>query len=110
MKKLKIINKSNFKTNKILEEMKLSVILYNNVIIKNDSYNRLKEICINSKRDEKIRILFKIINYIWLLQDKKLFNKIKKMYNKCEDDEYSFDEYLLEGVSIDYSLSLSIYY
>lgn len=57
-------------------------------------------------KDDKImrmKLLFKIISYIWILKDKKLLKNIKE---KMNDNIPIIDNRVLEKVGIDYSLNL----
>lgn len=57
-------------------------------------------------KDDKImrmKLLFKIISYIWILKDKKLLKNIKE---KTNDNIPVIDNRVLDRVNIDYSLNL----
>lgn len=54
---------------KIIKEAKLNVIIYNKIIIKEEISKKLMELYNNSNENNKIAILFKILSYIWIIDN-----------------------------------------
>lgn len=63
---------------KIIKEAKLNVIIYNKIIIKEEISKKLMELYNNSNENNKIAILFKILSYIWIIDNVFFFSLIKK--------------------------------
>lgn len=64
--------------------MKLHLIEYNNIILKDEIFNELYYIY--KEMDENITILMKILNYLWILKDKKLLEKMNKENRLIENE------------------------
>lgn len=91
--------------NKILEEMKLFLFINNNIIIKKNIISRLVELFnYNVRKRTNLNILLCAISYIWFLKDKKLLSEVK-----CRLFTNKYEQVLLEGISINYSINLQLH-
>lgn len=91
--------------NKILEEMKLFLLIGNNIIIEKNIISRLIELFnYNTRKRTNLNILLCAISYIWFLKDKKLLSKLK-----CRSFINKYEQVLLEGISINYSINLQLH-
>lgn len=66
------------KTN-IIKELKLSLLIYNKIIIKEEILNNLIEIY-NENNKNEIKVIFYILSYIWLVKDE--LHKLKEIIYK----------------------------
>lgn len=64
--------------------MKLHLIEYNNIILKDEIFNELYYIY--KEMNENITILMKILYYLWILKDKKLLEKMNKENRLIENE------------------------
>lgn len=79
-----------------MEEIILNLFIKNNIIIKKEIFNRLFQLYNESNKNDTINLLLKLISYIWILKDKRLFLDIKM---KCiyKND---ISKYILNGLSL----------
>lgn len=77
--------KNEVKISGIIEEMKLNLIVDNQIIIEEKIIDELIQIYNISNKDNCSIILLRIISYIWLLKDKKMLKDMSvKLFNKNE--------------------------
>lgn len=82
--------------NKIIEEVKLNLLINNKVIMKEDIIERLIKLY-NGYKNEKMTILFNILFYVWLLKDEKLLLKLKNELSFINEPD---KELILKQISI----------
>lgn len=89
----------------MIEEIKLELLIYNNIIIKEEILNRIIKLYndnIKINLNQNLNILFIIISYVWALNDKKILSNLKlklSIKNKLEI-------FILERTSINNSINL----
>lgn len=95
----------NIVKDRIIEELKVNLLVDNNIMIKNDILNRL--INIINKSSNKLQILLTILHFVWISKEELSFKYIKSQI-RCLD---SFNERILNNARNNNSLSVvGIYY
>lgn len=95
------MNFLSFKS-KIIEEEKYELMIYNKIIINNNTLQMLLHQFDNSIDVKSLEYLFKIIYYCWMRNDINLLDKMKKKFEIHND----FEKLILHGISNDLSLCL----
>lgn len=101
IKKITINNKNN--NHKILEEIKIDLIIYNKIIIGDILLNKLIKIYSESNDDNRIKYLFTLLYYISNVKNNELLFNVKNELN-CKT---LVDKVILKGILNNTVLNLS---
>lgn len=93
---MNIINNS-----KIISELKLNLLIYNKIIIKNEIINDIKELYNKSNENDSLILLLRLLSYIWLVKDENLIKILKEEFIRKSD----LNNGIINGLSIN-SISL----
>lgn len=106
IQELKKKEKKYLKFNKrnIIEESYIHLIVENKIIIKKDIVKRIKVLYNHSNEKDSLKYLLMIINYLWIIKNKKIIKKFKKI--NCHNE---FEKIILKNITNDYSFKVSIY-
>lgn len=101
IKKITINKKNN--NHKILEEIKIDLIIYNKIIIDDILLNKLIKIYSESNDDNRIKYLFTLLYYISNMKNNELLFNVKNELN-CKT---LVDKVILKGILDNTVLNLS---
>lgn len=101
-----MFNLNDITKNNMIEEIKLSVLIYNRIIIKEEMSNRLIELYNHSEENDEYRIFFKIISFIWLIKENELYDIMKEELKIKNGLLHK----LINELSLNTNLYISIFY